>query len=32
MNEFILLAVTTVCTSIGSPSTPGVGIVILATV
>jgi proton glutamate symport protein len=32
MNEIILLAVTTVGTSIGSPSTPGVGIVILATV
>jgi proton glutamate symport protein len=32
MNEIILLAVTTVGASIGSPSTPGVGIVILATV
>lgn len=32
MNEIILLAITTVGASIGSPSTPGVGIVILATV
>lgn len=32
MHEIILLAVTTVGASIGSPSTPGVGIVILATV
>ncbi len=32
MNDFILLAATTVGASIGSPSTPGVGIVILATI
>lgn len=32
VHEIILLAVTTVGASIGSPSTPGVGIVILATV
>jgi len=32
VSEIILLAITTVGASIGSPSTPGVGIVILATV
>jgi Na+/H+-dicarboxylate symporter len=32
LHQIILLAVTTVGASIGSPSTPGVGIVILATV
>ncbi|MGB1263626.1 MAG: dicarboxylate/amino acid:cation symporter [Cognaticolwellia sp.] len=32
LNEIVLLAITTVGASIGSPSTPGVGIVILATV
>jgi Na+/H+-dicarboxylate symporter len=32
MNDFVLLAATTVGASIGSPSTPGVGIVILATI
>ena len=32
LNELILLALTTVGASIGTPSTPGVGIVILATI